>query len=233
MTLYQATLERHSVRQYLDKAIEAELVTVLQAKVDEINALSGLHIQLVTNEPKAFQSRLAKYGKFSGVSSYFVMAGTPSDSFDEAIGYYGEQLVLLAQTLGLSTCWVGLTYQKVEGAFTLEKGEKVSCVIALGYAANPGKQHNNKALEQLSNLSESSPAWFREAVLCAQNCPTAVNQQKYHFELQEDGKTVKASTRFSIAGYLKTDLGIAKYHFELGAAHYQEQSGENVEWSWK
>jgi hypothetical protein len=32
-----------------------------------------------------------------------------SDDLDEKVGYWGEQLVLLAQTLGLNTCWVGLS----------------------------------------------------------------------------------------------------------------------------
>ena len=48
------------------------------------------------------------------------------------------RLVLLAQTLGLNTCWVGLTYRKVPGAFTLRAGDIVHCVISLGYGVHPG-----------------------------------------------------------------------------------------------
>ena len=48
---------------------------------------------------------MAKYGKFRGVNSYVVVAGQKADDLEERVGYYGEHLVLFAQTLGLNTCW--------------------------------------------------------------------------------------------------------------------------------
>ncbi|MEI3552822.1 MAG: nitroreductase family protein [Acutalibacteraceae bacterium] len=39
------------------------------------NQESGLHIQLVTNEPKAFDSFMAHYGKFKGVTNYLALIG--------------------------------------------------------------------------------------------------------------------------------------------------------------
>lgn len=33
---------------------------------------------------------------------------------------------------------------------------------------------------------------------------------------QEDEVTVKANTKWSLNNYAKVDLGIAKYHFEIG-----------------
>jgi hypothetical protein len=59
-----------------------------------------------------------------------------------------------------------------------------------------------------------------EAVLLA---PTAVNQQKFEFELVDD-HTVVARARFTLIGYGKMDLGIAKYHFEIAAGE------ENFNW---
>jgi uncharacterized protein YfiM (DUF2279 family) len=47
----------------------------------------------------------------------------------------------------------------------------------------------------------------------AQLAPTAINQQKFRFEL--NGDAVKASAGFGF--YTKVDLGIAKCHFEAGA----------------
>lgn len=46
--------------------------------------------------------------------------------------------------------------------------------------------------------------------------PTAVNQQKFRFILH-DGNRVEAQAKFSFIGYSHLDLGIAKYHFEVGA----------------
>ena len=52
---------------------------------------------------------------------------------------------------------------------------------------------------------------------CGRRCspPTAMNQQKFRFELLPDGRTVRAQA--SPGAYTAVDLGIAKYHFEVGA----------------
>lgn len=60
------------------------------------------------------------------------MAGQKADNLDERIGYYGEQLVLLAQALGLNTCWAGLSYRKVNEAYKIEKGGEVDMHDCLG-----------------------------------------------------------------------------------------------------
>ncbi len=37
------------------------------------------------------------------------MIGKKGPTLEESCGYYGERLVLLAQQLGLNTCWVAMT----------------------------------------------------------------------------------------------------------------------------
>ena len=53
------------------------------------------------------------------MKNYLVMAAPKGRELEEKVGYYGEKIVILAQSLGLNTCWAGLTYKKVSGAFTL------------------------------------------------------------------------------------------------------------------
>lgn len=228
MTLLEAIQSRHSVRKYIDRTIEENLVRILQEKVNEVNAEGNLHIQLVTNEPKAFKGKMA-YGTFSGVSNYFVMVGKKDETLSERIGYYGEQLVLLAQTLGLNTCWVGLTYNNIKEAYEKGDDEKLCCMIALGYGDDSGRNMKRKTVKQVSNASDITPKWFRDGVAAALLAPTAVNQQKFHFEYVSphgDGvHRVKAERGFSLIGYTKMDLGISKYHFEVGAGK------ENFEWA--
>lgn len=217
MELIEAIKARHSVRKYLDRPIEKAKVAQLREAVDTVNAESGLNVQLVLNEPKAFSSGLWKYGQFSGVQNYFVMAGPKGKEAEEKIGYYGEKLVLLAQTIGLNTCWVGLTYKKIPGTFTLRDGDMVHCVISLGYGTMPGVQHPQKSAENFYESSEGlPPVWFRNGLEAALLAPTAVNQQKFKFILHP-GNVVEAKTSFSMAGYTAIDLGIVKLHFELGA----------------
>ena len=219
MTLQEAITARHSVRKYIDKEIPADIVTALQDKIAEYNKVGNLNIQLVLNETRAFTGMLS-YGSFSGVRNYFVMVGKKGADLDERVGYYGEQLVLLAQTLGLNTCWVGLSYRKVPEAYNVGKDEKLVCMIALGYGETQGVSHKIKTIEQVSNASDLTPAWFKRGVEAALLAPTAVNQQKFSFEyvgMSNNRHLVRAKKGFSMIGYTQMDLGIAKYHFEIGA----------------
>jgi hypothetical protein len=220
MTLLEAIEQRHSVRHYLSKPIAEEAVTALKRKIAECNEQGGLHMQLVLNEPKGF-SGLFAYGSFSGVENYVVVACRKSGDVDETVGYYGEQIVLLAQQLGLGTCWAGLSYRKVGGAFTLADGERVACMIAIGYPDDTGRKLKRKSFEEVSNVSDTTPDWFRRGVEAALKAPTAINQQKFRFEYSEvDGKPmVTASRLFSLVGYTKIDLGIAKLHFEIASGY--------------
>ena len=229
MTIQEAIEARHSVRAYTGQPLAADVVEVLEEKIRELNEKGHLHMQLIRNETKAFQGKLAKYGKFRGVNDYIVMAGQKSDDLDERIGYYGEQLVLLAQTLGLNTCWVGLSYSKVPGTYVLDAGEVIEAYISIGYGETQGVSHKIKRVEQVSNANDLTPSWFRQGVEAALLAPTAVNQQKFFFEYipARDGKPVRvlAKRNFSLIGFTQMDLGIAKCHFEIGAGK------ENFEWA--
>ena len=216
MELIDAIKARHSVRKYSEQPIETAKVDVLKDAVGRINAQTDLNIQLVLDEPKAFSSGMWKYGQFSGVKNYFVMAAPKSREAEEEIGYFGEELVLLSQTLGLNTCWVGLTYKKIPGTFTLREDDVVHCVIALGYGATSGTQHPQKKAENFYECEGVPPQWFKDGLEAALLAPTAVNQQKFRFILHP-GNVVEARTSFSMAGYVNIDLGIVKQHFEIGA----------------
>lgn len=213
MEIINLMKQRHSVRQYTDKQIEANILADLQAEINACNKESGLHIQLVTNEPKAFDSFMAHYGNFSGVTNYIALIGKKGDKLDELCGYYGERLVLKAQQLGLNSCWVAMTYKKIPNAFQIEKGEKLTVVISIGYGKTQGVEHKSKAPEQVSNLSADSPEWFKKGIEGALLAPTAMNQQKFTFTYANGKVTAKAGIGF----YSKIDLGIVKYHFEAAS----------------
>ena len=220
MTLLEAIEARHSVRAYKEQPLTEGVVKILEEQIAVLNRDGNLHLQLIQNEPRAFQGTMAKYGKFRNVSNYIVMAGKKSEDLDERVGYYGEHLVLLAQTLGLNTCWVGLSYSKVPGTYVLADGEKIACYIAIGYGETQGVSHKIKTVEQVSNASVITPSWFRKGVEAALLAPTAVNQQKFSFEyvgMENNRPKIRAKKGFSMIGYTQIDLGIAKYHFEIGA----------------
>lgn len=213
MNIKEAIAARHSVRQYKNQALAAETIAALQAEIEACNEESGLHIQLVTNEPKAFDGFMAHYGKFSGVTNYLALIGKKGPWLEEQCGYYGERLVLKAQQLGLNTCWVAMTYNKIKTAFVVDSGEKLCIVIALGYGENQGVPHKPKSAKDVMKADGQVPKWFRDGVEAALLAPTAMNQQKFVFSL--DGNQVSAKP--GLGFYSQIDLGIVKYHFEIGA----------------
>lgn len=204
--------QRHSVRQYTDAAIEKEKREALDALAEKINGKAGLHIQIFYDEPTCFNSFKAHYGKFSGVRNYIALVGKKSSGLDKQLGYYGEQLAIKAQELGLNTCWVALTHGKSNAK--IEKGEKQVCLISLGYGVNQGIAHKSKPINEVCNYSEDMPEWFLKGVEAALLAPTAMNQQKFFIELMPDGN-VRA--RGGKGFYTKLDLGIVKYHFEAAS----------------
>ena len=229
MTLEEAICTRHSVRQYTEQPIEAEKIQQLQDLISECNREGGVHIQLVTEEPKAFASGIAHYSKFRGVRNYIAMIGKKGDDIN--LGYYGEKVVLLAQCLGLNTCWVGMSFSKQPDEYKVLPDEKLVCVVSLGYGENQGRQHPQR--KTIADVTEDKrttgkgsplPDWFTRGMEAALLAPTAINQQKFMFVLHDNNK-VEARTRFTlINGYAPIDLGIAKCHFEIGAGK------ENFEW---
>ena len=216
MDVMKAMKLRHSVRAYEDRPIEQEIVEALNAYIDRLNDESGLNIGLTLDEPTAFTGPLAHYGSFKNCKNYITVCA--ENGRDEDIGYFGEKLVLYAQQLGLNTCWVALTCNKRRVRHTCRKGERLQIVISVGYGAHSGVPHKNKPLEkQCSYEGETMPEWFAAAMKAVRMAPTAVNQQRFHFALL-DGDRVKA--RHLVGPCAKIDLGIAKYHFELGAGEH-------------
>lgn len=220
MDLWEAMEQRHSVRSYNDKRIEGEVKEKLEQAVRERNEKSGLHIQLVLDEPKAFDGFMAHYGKFSGVTDYIAMIGPKGKDLEEKVGFYGEKLVLYAQQLGLNTCWVAMTYSKVKGAYVVNADEKLCLVIAIGYGKTNGTAHHSKPESEVGTSQGNIPEWFQKGIRASLLAPTAMNQQKYKFVLNGSRVSAKAGSGF----YTKIDLGIAKYHFEAGAGK------ENFTW---
>lgn len=208
MDILEVMKARHSVRQYSGKKIESGTRETLAALVSECNRESGLNIQIIFDEPKCFDSMMAHYGKFSGVENYIALVGKKDAALDEKAGYYGEKLVLKAQELGLNTCWVAMTHGK--STAKIEKGEKLACIIALGYGTTQGVTHKSKPVEQLCNGTPDMPDWFSKGMEAALLAPTAMNQQKFYITFENEKVSARAGKGF----YTKMDLGIVKYHFE-------------------
>lgn len=210
MQMLDLMKERHSVRQYSDKKIDGDVKTKLDTYVASINEESGLSMQIFYNEPNCFNSMLAHYGKFSNVKNYIAIVGKKEEQ--EKSGYYGEKLVLKCQELGLNTCWVALTHGKVN--VQTKPQQKLLILIALSYGTNTGVAHKSKPIKELCK-EDAYPEWFMKGMEAVSLAPTAMNQQKFLFEMKNGQIYAKALRGF----YSKIDLGIVKYHFEAVTGH--------------
>lgn len=210
MDILEVMKNRHSVRQYKDQAIEESKREALNALIKEVNKESGLSIQAFYDEPKCFDSFMAHYGKFVNVKNYIAIVGTKKEQ--EKAGYYGEKIVLTCQKMGLNTCWVAMTHGKSQAE--IKKGQKLLIIISLGYGKTQGIAHKSKPIAELSHADKETE-WFKIGMEAASLAPTAMNQQKFIFELKDEVVTAKSLGGF----YSMIDLGIAKYHFEAATGH--------------
>lgn len=224
MTLSEAIFTRTSCRTYSSRPISPAQRQQLEKTIYQCNRWAGLHIQLFCDRPEPFSAFFKSWGRIKGASNYLVFAGPAEDpDLEEKCGYYGEEVILTAQTMGLRTCWVGGTYDKESCLCHLEEGEELICIAAIGYPA-PAKEKESicKPMEELTAELEDAPQWFRDGMAAVQRSPSAMNRQGYCFTYRKDG-TVRV--RLSGTGsFALVDLGIAKRHFEFGA--------HGGEWTW-
>ncbi|TGY67302.1 nitroreductase family protein [Dubosiella muris] len=211
MDIMKQMEDRHSVRKYQDLPISKPVLERLQEEIAACNKESGLDIQLVLDEPKAFDP---KYGHFEGVENYIALIGRKGEDLDEKCGYYGEKIVLFAQSLGLNTCWVGVTYKQIEGTLQIGKDERLVAMITIGYGVNHGQPHELKEVSKFSNENPNSPEWFKRGLQGVRLAPSAYNEQKWHFFYDEENGEGKVDARPGVGEFAKVDLGIAKYQFE-------------------
>lgn len=212
MTEFEAMVARHSVRNYKPEKIEEEKAVLIRQKIEELNAEGNLHLQFIEDSGKTYNKLLNRTMGLDSAPSVIACVGKEDDTLEERIGYYGEKLVLYAQSLGLNTCWAGI-FSRKKIPVEVGPGEKLIISIAIGYGENQGQPHNSKPVEQISQAVGERPDWFVKGVEAALLAPTAMNQQKFVIKLNED-----ESVEFVDKGgfFSKVDLGIVKFHFEIG-----------------
>lgn len=228
MIAVETIRERHSVREYDGKPLSRAEFDALGAVVEECARESGLDIQLVGDNPEVFNV-IARFGLIRGCRTHvaFVVddAKAGDVAADEAIGYWGQKIVLAAQDMGLNTCWCALCSRKKSHA-VVAPGKKIRLIIAVGHGKTQGFSRKTKSVEALSSAEcAKAPAWFAAAMEAAQLAPTAMNNQNFKITLHSDGKTVRIDAPKS--GLNVIDEGIVRCNFEIAA----NEAG--ADWRWE
>lgn len=241
MDVMEAIDRRISCRAYTGSAVEPDKVSALQEEIDRANEQGGLHFQLYGPRSDGSAITMSRQMFTGAVPLYAALAARTDNVSLEKVGYFGERLVLLATRLGLGTCWVASTYDAATTRVDLADGEALHDVVPIGYAPakmpfkqatiRAGLRRRDKKLADLYRGPvpfDFAPAWVRAGIEAARKGPSAVNQQVVVFSQDDVDGPVRASLTSTARGVSYTDLGIAKLHFELGAASV----GVGGEWGW-
>ncbi|MDR3900312.1 MAG: nitroreductase family protein [Slackia sp.] len=228
MITVETIRERHSVREYDRKPLARVEFDALGAVVEECARESSLDIQLVGDNPEVFNV-IARFGSIRGCRTHVAFmvddAKARGVAADEAIGYWGQKIVLAAQDMGLNTCWCALCSRKKSHA-VVAPGKKIRLVIAVGHGKTQGFSRKTKSVEALSSVEcAKTPAWFAAAMEAAQLAPTAMNNQNFKITLLSNGKTVRIDAPQS--GLNVIDEGIVRCNFEIAA----NEAG--ADWRWE
>lgn len=212
--------KRHTVRKYLDKPLDMDLIGLLNDRIERNNCVYNLTFKLITNNSDGLSS-LARLMSNNSVQNYIILAGKDNSDSDKKIGYCGADLILYAQSLGLNTWWCGGMFNGKNALKHLDnKAVRVDGVIAIGYGKTQGVPHKSKTADQVSHFKGDAPGWFKSGIKALLLAPSALNRQPYIV----NGEGNKVSLKVKNGTFSQVDLGIGKYFFELGAGK------SNFEW---
>lgn len=213
MNLQEAIKVRHTVRTYSGKPIEGDNLITLQEMIADVNKEGKLRIQLVNGVEGAFSKFIIHYGKWDNVTNYIALIGKDTPDLDQKCGYYGEKLALWALTAGLKSGWLDTQNGHEVPEIEIADGERLVCCIAIGESEQNGTGPKLKPIEERCEVDGEAPDWFWSGMEYARLAPTAGNQQLW--KIVWDGANVSVKSE---PGFLeKVDMGIARYHFELGS----------------
>lgn len=218
-------IENRISRRSYTGALPNDATTALREVCERFNRQGSLSLRLMQEGGTLFNGFAQSYGMFSGVRSFFVMAGSASDPhLAEKVGVYGEKLILYATHMGFGTCWVGGSFdrQTLSSVFTPDK--RLVCVITIGPVhEDPGmkeqilrhfNRRNTKPLDALYTADETPPDWFMRGVRAVAIGPSTLNRMPVHFTYK-NGQVIARVPEETEDNLV--DLGIAKLHFALAA----------------
>lgn len=241
MDIIQAIEKRFSCRAFTAKVPDDETVKKLEQEIVAINEEAGLHFQLYGPREDGTAINMAPNMFASNPPYYAAFVAQKDPIEEEKLGFYGERFVLVAEMLGLSTCWVASTYDQETTRVNLADGEVLHDVVPLGYAPEkiPLKQRTirsairgrSKKLDDLYRgpvpLSQA-PEWLQACIDGVWKGPSAINEQPVVFVQDAEDGPVRAELSRVKSGMEYCDLGIAKYHFQVVA----EACGIHGTWQW-
>jgi nitroreductase len=162
MDLMQAIRARRSIRNFLDKYVEEELLlAVLEAGRLAPSARNMQDWRFIVVRDAATRSLLAKAARDQqfvgqapvviaacGTSDLVMTCGQPAYAIDVAIAL--DHMTLAAAAFGLGTCWIGAFYEDlVKEILGVPPEIRVVALLPLGYPAEEPEPRPRKSLDEI------------------------------------------------------------------------------------
>ncbi len=217
---YGAIRKRISVRKYSGDPTKEEFDLLKEAA----ECLSCENARIVVGKKSGiFDPVIGK--AIYGTNTFAAVISGGGDDDEYLAGTVGEAFVLECTSMGLGTCWLGLSFNHgtANSCIKLKNGrEKIRCLISIGhYSEHPKNKRSRKTIYNLTGMRENAyeklPEWQKCAVEAGRLAPSARNVQPWEFDVLKDSIQVACVSRNF--GYGALDCGIAMLHIEVGAAH--------------
>lgn len=176
--------------------------------------LPGARLQLLRVEESLFTGTLLSAGRVTGCQAVAaVIASSAVTRSKIHAGILGEAFCLEATALNLGTCWMTGTYKKKALPVSLQPGEAVLAIIALGHPAQGVIQPASRRRKPVERLCRSDPRlWpeeLRRVARAVQMAPSAMNLQPWSMDHEGTRFLLDASDRAQL------ETGIALCHAEV------------------
>ena len=179
MALLDLIKHRKSVRDFLDRPVEREKITMcLEAARLAPSESNSQPWRFIVVDDKQLKDKLCD-AAFSGIywinsfcktAPVIVVVISEKSKFLARIGgmfrgikYYlidigiaGEHFVLEAEDLGLGTCWIGWFNERaVKSILSIPQHKKIDILIALGYYNREklGPEHSREPMEKIASFN--------------------------------------------------------------------------------
>ncbi|MCD6204065.1 MAG: nitroreductase family protein [Candidatus Marinimicrobia bacterium] len=238
---------RRSVRTYRPDRIADNLRQYLLNAMQELQAGPfGHHARFRLLDRRDFSDQRKVFGTYGFIQNapcFIVGTITNTTGAFEDYGYLLERLILMAQKLGLGSCWLGGSFKRNRYAklLDLKENEVIPAVTPVGYPAEKpalrdklirlgAGSKNRKPRQELffentfhQPLNDEAAGKYSTALEMVRLAPSASNRQpwrvvkinnRYHFYLQRTPGYGRLLPEIDLQ---KVDIGIALCHFELSA----------------
>ena len=216
-SILEVIKSRHSVRTYNNDPIDESILEKIQTYIDEVTNPFNKNIQIKLLKPDGYhKEKLGTYGVIKN-PSYFLTACCEDKPFAlEALGYTFEKVILYCTSLGLSTVWIGGTFNKGKfaKAVELKDGYILPVVSPVGYEGDRRSPigflfHKD---DFYTPLTKKDAGIYSDALEAVRLAPSSLNCQPWRVVLNDEGLHFYKTKNKDIN---KVDMGIALCHLDM------------------